>query len=455
MCLTSELFGPTLAVGFIGPQGPAGPQGNPGATATVTVGFTTTGAPGTSATITNSGTSSAAVLNFTIPQGAAGSNTLPAVLPAGSPSAHSISFVGSPMAGMFSSNANTINFSTNGTTQLTIRPDGDVDIPGSIRKLGQIFLNNLGAGNTSLGINALAASSASNNTAIGNLALSFNTFGSDNTASGFRALQENTTGSDNTATGNYALITNTGSFNTATGSICMQSNTSGMDNTADGYGALQTVSTGSSNTAVGFIALQMATGSSNVAIGASAGQNVSAGSNNIHISNQGISSDNAVVKIGTQGVQTSTFLAGISGVNISGVPVLVSSSGQLGVASSSRRFKQDIADMGDATANLMRLRPVTYRYKQPFEDGSQPLQYGLIAEEVVQVYPELVAHSADGKIETVKYQLLDSMLLNEMQKQHATITAQENTITAQQEKIHPLEERLSRLELLLEQSATK
>jgi hypothetical protein len=132
------------------------------------------------------------------------------------------------------------------------------------------------------------------------------------------------------------------------------------------------------------------------------------------------------------------------------VPVLVSSSGQLGVASSSRRFKKDIQDMGDATASLMRLRPVTYRYKQPFEDGSQPIQYGLIAEEVEEVYPELVAHSADGKIETVKYQLLDSMLLNEMQKQRATITVQENTITAQQEKIRSLEERLSHLESLLQ-----
>lgn len=96
----------------------------------------------------------------------------------------------------------------------------------------------------------------------------------------------------------------------------------------------------------------------------------------------------------------------------------------------------------------MRLRPVTYRYKQPFEDGSQPIQYGLIAEEVERVYPELVAHSTDGQVETVKYQLLDSMLLNELQKQNATITAQK-------EKIRSLEERLSRLESLLERGTAQ
>jgi hypothetical protein len=102
-------------------------------------------------------------------------------------------------------------------------------------------------------------------------------------------------------------------------------------------------------------------------------------------------------------VQTQTFIAGISGVNVSGVPVLISSSGQLGIASSSRRFKTDIEDMGDSTNNLMRLRPVTYRYKQPFEDGSQPLQYGLIAEEVADIYPELVARSARHDRDTEEY----------------------------------------------------
>ena len=111
---------------------------------------------------------------------------------------------------------------------------------------------------------------------------------------------------------------------------------------------------------------------------------------------------------------------------------MIDSAGQLGTVSSSRRFKEDIADMGDSSRGLMDLRPVTYRYKQPFADGSKPIQYGLIAEEVAEVYPDLVAHSVDGQIETVKYQVLDSMLLNEIQRQQA--------------QIRKLEERLAKLE---------
>src|SRR5262249_31299482 len=160
------------------------------------------------------------------------------------------------------------------------------------------------------------------------------------------------------------------------------------------------------------------------------------------IANAGVTSESNTIRIGVAGNQNRIFLAGVSGVNVSGVPVLVSSSGQLGVASSSRRFKQDIEDMGAATDNLMRLRPVTYHYKQPFEDGPQPMQYGLIAEEVAEVYPELVAHSADGKIETVKYQMLDSMLLNELQKQNAVMTAQTTTIAVQSATIKEQNERI-------------
>ena len=138
------------------------------------------------------------------------------------------------------------------------------------------------------------------------------------------------------------------------------------------------------------------------------------------LGNQGTSGDDHVIRIGD--VQTQTFIAGISGVNVSGVPVLVIKfSGQLGIASSSRRFKEEIRDMGDDSQGLLRLRPVTFRYKQSFPDGSKPIQYGLIAEEVAEVYPDLVARSADGQIETVKYQVLDSMLLNEVQRQQEEI----------------------------------
>lgn len=141
-------------------------------------------------------------------------------------------------------------------------------------------------------------------------------------------------------------------------------------------------------------------------------------------------------------VQTAFFAAGIRGVttaNNDAIPVMIDSAGQLGTVSSSRRFKENIADMGDASLDLMRLRPVTYRYKQPFADGSKPVQYGLIAEEVAEIYPDLVAHSADGKIETVKYQVLDSMLLNEVHRQQIEI----RDLTQQNQA---LEQRLRKLE---------
>ena len=111
----------------------------------------------------------------------------------------------------------------------------------------------------------------------------------------------------------------------------------------------------------------------------------------------------------------------------------------LGTVPSSRRYKEDINDMADASDGLMQLRPVTFRYRKPYEDGSKPIQYGLIAEEVAEVYPDLVARSADRQVGSVRYQLLDLMLLNELQKPHVTIAAQK-------EQIHSLEERLTRIE---------
>ena len=227
------------------------------------------------------------------------------------------------------------------------------------------------------------------------------------------------------------------------------------------------------NTAIGYLAPSSSTaGSQNIAIGTQAGYNV-AGSNNILIGNEGTATDSGTIRIGcisscvnSGGPQSSAFIAGIYGVITSAsnaVPVLIDSNGNLGTVSSSRRYKEDIEDMGDASDGLLRLRPVTFRYKKPFDDGSKPVQYGLIAEEVAEVYPDLVARSADGQIETVKYQVLDSMLLNELQKQNATIAAQREQIRgqeqqirsqdeqarAQKEQIRSLEERLARVESVL------
>src|SRR5262249_47370554 len=160
-----------------------------------------------------------------------------------------------------------------------------------------------------------------------------------------------------------------------------------------------------------------ATGSNNIALGDSAGSNLTVGSNNIEIGNAGLAAETNAIRIGKQGTQTQTYISGISGIPLSnGVPVVVLSNGPLGVGpiASSARFKRDIHDMGAASNALMKLRPVTFRYKN---DPEGIKQYGLVAEEVARIYPELVSYGADGKVETVRYLTLTTMLLNELQKQ--------------------------------------
>jgi len=232
--------------------------------------------------------------------------------------------------------------------------------------------------------------------------------------------------------------------------------TTGVNNTAVGVGALAAITSGGGNTAIGAGAMTGSAGTGNIAIGYLAGQGI--GNYNIDIGNWGVTDESGVIRIGTActlgpyNCQVATLIAGIRGVTTGypdAVPVLIDSSGQLGTVSSSRRYKEDIQDMGDTSSGLLRLRPVTFRYKKPFSDGSQPIQYGLIAEEVAEVYPDLVARSADGQIETVKYQLLDSMLLNELQKQNATIATLKEQIAAQEQQNRSLEERLAKVEAAL------
>jgi hypothetical protein len=298
--------------------------------------------------------------------------------------------------------------------------------------------------NIAIGYGALFNTTGSINTASGYEALYSNTTGFDNTASGANALFSNTVGNQNMANGVDALFSNTmGSANTAAGYAALNGNTTGSLNTATGYQALFSATTGNENTAAGYEALYgNTTGSNNIAIGYNAATSVSAGnSNNIHIGSTGSSGDNGVIRIGTKGTQEKFFVAGVSGKSVgNAIPVMIdSATGQLGTVSSSRRYKEDIHDMGDATEGLMRLRPVTFRYKKPFDDGSKPIQYGLIAEEVAQVYPDMVARSADGQIETVKYQLLDPMLLNEVQRQQKEMARQQSEAQIQQAKVRNLE----------------
>ncbi|MBV9613578.1 MAG: tail fiber domain-containing protein, partial [Acidobacteriaceae bacterium] len=223
----------------------------------------------------------------------------------------------------------------------------------------------------------------------------------------------NTIGNDNTGVGFSALV----------------SNTVGANNTALGVSALYTNSSGSNNTALGMNALYACTGTSNLALGFEAGYQATSGSDNVFIANQGQSADSDVIRIGTPGTQTAAYIAGISGANVNGTAVLVTSSGQLGIASSSRRFKEEIHDMDKASEGLMLLRPVTFRYKQG-EGGIKPLQYGLIGEEVARVYPDLVVYDAHGQVGSLKYHELPALLLNELQKQHKTIEELQARIAA-------------------------
>lgn len=319
-----------------------------------------------------------------------------------------------------------------GTTspQYALDVDGHINSASGYLLEGSLVLTlpgSIGYGNLAVGPQAMETTTGEVNTAVGLSALFSNTSGSDNTAIGADTLESNTTGSDNSALGVTAL----------------RLNSIGAGNTAAGYEALYSNTTGSNNIALGYEALlQNTAGTNNIAIGYFASYNVyGASTNNIEIGSQGAYTDTNTIRIGTSGTQTSFFVAGVSGVQTGdndAVPVLIDTNGQLGTVSSSRRFKEDIQDMGVASRDLMRLRPVTFRYKKPFADGSQPMQYGLIAEEVAEVYPDLVARSADGQIETVKYQLLDPMLLNEVQRQQA--------------QIRELEGRLNKIESVLLQT---
>jgi hypothetical protein len=292
-----------------------------------------------------------------------------------------------------------------------------------------------GIGNTATGAQALdAIAGGVFNTASGFSALGSNTSGSYNTASGFGALYRNTTNCCNTASCALALNANTAGYsNTASGYYALGGNNTGSYNTASGDSALFLNNTGSYNTASGDGALfSNTTGDYNTALGFDAGYNATTGAYNIYIANLGVAAESNTIRIGDTN-QTKTFIAGINGANVgTGVAIVVNSNGQLGTMSSSRRFKFDIQDMDDASDKLLQLRPVTFRYKQAQSDGSHPLQYGLIAEEVADAYPELVQNTPEGQPNAVLYHLLPAMLLNEFQKQHRQIEAQQQQIQSLQ-----------------------
>ncbi|MGH8444349.1 MAG: tail fiber domain-containing protein, partial [Solimonas sp.] len=322
-----------------------------------------------------------------------------------------------------------------------------------------------GASNTAIGSQALLHTTIGDgNTASGMQAMYSNTEGTNNTASGIAALRSNTTGGGNTATGGYALYSNLqGHFNSADGYYALYSNTEGQFNTASGYQALRynvtgnnnvaigsgtllknTTGTGNAtlgyntmsantagnnNVAVGLNTLVKSTGNNNTAVGAGAGKALTGGSFNVYIAHTGYGGvENNTMRLGS--VQTRTFLAGVAGVPLSGASVVITSSGQLGVVASSARYKQDIKEIDDVAGRLAKLRPVTYRYKA--EPGA--VHYGLVAEEVAEVMPEIVVRNQDNKPESVQYQELIPLLLQQVQKQREQNARLEAEVAQQREE---------------------
>jgi hypothetical protein len=301
---------------------------------------------------------------------------------------------------------------------------------------GALFDNTTGSDNTATGASALVENTTGvNNTANGFETLFRNTTGSLNTANGFEALEFNTTGGANTATGNQALLNNTiGNDNTANGVNALINNTTGSFNTATGLVALQGNTTGSNNTANGLGALvSNTTGSSNIGVGFSAGGNLTTGSNNIDIGNAGVAGESGTIRIGTQGTQTKAFIVGIHGVPVTGVAVKVTATGQLDVAPSSARFKDEIRPIDKASEAILALKPVAFRYKKDV-DPDRTLQFGLVAEDVEKVNSDLVVRDADGKVYTVRYDAVNAMLLNEFLKEHCKVESLEKAMAEQQKE---------------------
>ncbi|MGA2372771.1 MAG: tail fiber domain-containing protein [Candidatus Korobacteraceae bacterium] len=390
----------------------------------------------------------------------------------------------------------------NGVEQFSVDGSGNINSASGAYRIGGSSVVNIASpsdDNLFLGVGAgthNVAGQGQYNAFSGTVAGYLNTTGSYNTFAGFGAGYQNTTGAQNAFFGNEAGASNAtaccnlfsgyqagynntlGTGNTFNGYQAGYSNTGdnlglgdGSSNSFYGYQAGYRNTTGQYNTFLGLGAGYSNTGSNNIFLGAGAGDNNTTGFADVYVANFGPSSgtESNTIRIGTPGTDNGTqhaaYIAGIYDVNSpSSIPVYINSNGQLGTVVSSRRFKEQVTDMGDSTSALMKLRPVTFLYKPEYANGDRTLQYGLIAEEVAQVYPELVAYDNDGQPYTVRYQYITTMLLNEVQKQYRRaehqseiVATQQAQIKAQQQEIESLkqqlqmqnaavQERLSRLE---------
>ncbi len=271
--------------------------------------------------------------------------------------------------------------------------------------------NDHGVLNTAVGFKALSASTASENTAVGSDALGANQRGGQNTGVGRAALGANINGGGNTAVGTLALAASTTS----------------IDNTAVGADALVALKSGNTNTAIGRRAFaELTDGRNNVALGYQAGDDLTSGSHNIYIKNQGEPTESRTTRIGN--LQERVFVAGIAKTVVSGKNVIVTPDGQLGVGVSSERFKENVEALDGVIDPLMELRPVTYRYKKGVPGQSGGSHYGLLAEEVAQVLPDLVVYDSDGRVESVRYAELTAVLLRALQVQQTQVVAQREAL---------------------------
>src|SRR5438034_5407169 len=348
-------------------------------------------------------------------------------------------------------------------------PDGGYAIRNTAEGKDTLFSLTTGTDNTAIGFNALINNTTGSfNTATGSLALNSNTTALGNTAVGYQALYSNTSGGGNNAFGSGSLSSNiSGIRNLAVGSGALGSLTSGELNTAVGNVTLFNCVGGNFNTALGRDALGRTDGDQETGRGLFAGSNLSAdGTNNIYIGNVGpvpIGTESNTIRLGTQTASigtyfseshpmpahTATFIAGISGTAVAGAAVKVNANGQLGVAPSSERFKAEIKPMDQASEAILALKPVSFLYKKEIDPHCTP-QFGLVAEQVEKVNPDLVTRDPDGKAFTVRYEAVNAMLLNEFLKEHKTVQEQGATIGRLQKQIEALTETVQKVSAHIE-----
>jgi hypothetical protein len=343
--------------------------------------------------------------------------------------------------------SNTVGFANtaNGALALFSNTDGEFNTATGVEALNG---NSTGDANTANGFRALVNNtSGSRNTANGVEALFSNQTGTDNTANGFNALVSNTTGSQNTANGTAALISNTiGGGNTASGAAALVSNTEGSGNNALGQEALVNNTTGTSNNAFGTGALPNVTsGNNNTAIGHRAGEGVATGNGNVYIG--------AFVPATNGGESDTTRIRNIYDSVVTDRVVYVNQEGKLGTLASSRRFKDDIKPMNKTSEALFSLEPVTFRYKKEIDSRRAP-QFGLVAEEVEKVCPDLVVRDMQGQIYSVRYEAVNAMLLNEFLKQHRKVEEQGRTAQKQEVTITELKSIVAKQQAAIAQQQT-